>query len=155
MFSHTPASTYEVVQATSQIKTPRWAKLSPNVTNLVEIANAAKEAGADGVTLINTVMGMVIDIDKRSIRNGMKDAERKGIGNVKYGVGDASDSNNIEILLNSKKEQFDIIVALHACGALTDVALGHAVTNAAGFVITPCCFRSNDFLPEHHSYNFY
>ena len=60
-----PASTYEVVQATSQIKTPRWAKLSPNVTNLVEIANAAKEAGADGVTLINTVMGMVIDIDKR------------------------------------------------------------------------------------------
>ena len=65
MFSHTPASTYEVVQATSQIKTPRWAKLSPNVTNLVEIANAAKEAGADGVTLINTVMGMVIDIDER------------------------------------------------------------------------------------------
>ena len=65
MFSHTPASTYEVVEATSQIKAPRWAKLSPNVTNLVEIANAAKEAGADGVTLINTVMGMVIDIDKR------------------------------------------------------------------------------------------
>ena len=33
MFSHTPVSTYEVVQATSQIKAPRWAKLSPNVTN--------------------------------------------------------------------------------------------------------------------------
>ena len=100
---------------------------------------------------ISTVFGKsvkvhVIDIDGRSIRNGMKDAERKGIGNVKYGVGDASDSNNIENLLNSKEEQFDIIVALHACGALTDVALGHAVTNAAGFVITPCCFRSNDFL---------
>jgi len=44
---------------------PRWAKLSPNVTNLVEIASAAREAGADGVTLINTLMGMVIDIDKR------------------------------------------------------------------------------------------
>lgn len=100
---------------------------------------------------ISTVFGKsvkvhVIDIDGRSIRNGMKDAERNGIGNVKYGVGDASDSNNIENLLNSKEEQFDIIVALHACGALTDVALGHAVTNAAGFVITPCCFRSNDFL---------
>ena len=65
MFSHSPDSTNEVIQATSQIKVPRWAKLSPNVTNLVEIASAAREAGADGVTLINTLMGMVIDIDKR------------------------------------------------------------------------------------------
>ena len=65
MFSHSPDSTNEVVQATSQIKVPRWAKLSPNVTNLVEIASAAREAGADGVTLINTLMGMVIDINKR------------------------------------------------------------------------------------------
>ena len=65
MFSHSPDSTYEVIQATSKINVPRWAKLSPNVTNLVEIAGAAREAGADGVTLINTVMGMVIDIDKR------------------------------------------------------------------------------------------
>ena len=65
MFSHSPDSTHEVIRATSQIKIPRWAKLSPNVTNLVEIAGAAAEAGADGVTLINTVMGMVIDIDKR------------------------------------------------------------------------------------------
>ncbi len=65
MFSHSPESTNEVIQATSQIKVPRWAKLSPNVTNLVEIASAAREAGADGVTLINTLMGMVIDIDKR------------------------------------------------------------------------------------------
>jgi dihydroorotate dehydrogenase (NAD+) catalytic subunit len=65
MFSHSPDSTNEVIQATSQIKVPRWAKLSPNVTNLVEIASAAREAGADGVTLINTLMGMVIDINKR------------------------------------------------------------------------------------------
>ena len=65
MFSHSPDSTNEVIKATSQINVPRWAKLSPNVTNLVEIASAAREAGADGVTLINTLMGMVIDIDKR------------------------------------------------------------------------------------------
>ena len=61
MFSHSPDSTYEVIQATSKINVPRWAKLSPNVTNLVEIAGAAREAGADGVTLINTVPGMSVD----------------------------------------------------------------------------------------------
>ena len=38
------------------------------------------------------------------------------------------------------------MVALHACGGLSDVALGHAVCQGAGFVITPCCFRSNPHL---------
>ena len=38
------------------------------------------------------------------------------------------------------------IVALHACGALSDVALGHATTHNAAFVITPCCYRSNSHL---------
>ena len=40
---------------------PLWAKLSPNVTDLPELAAAALEAGADGVTLINTVMGLALD----------------------------------------------------------------------------------------------
>lgn len=64
MFSHSASTTLEVIKATDQIKSPRWAKLSPNVTNLVEIASAAREAGIDAVTLINTVMGMVIDTKK-------------------------------------------------------------------------------------------
>jgi dihydroorotate dehydrogenase (NAD+) catalytic subunit len=42
-----------------------WAKLSPNVTALTDIVGAVVEAGADAVTLINTVMGMVIDIEQR------------------------------------------------------------------------------------------
>jgi dihydroorotate dehydrogenase (NAD+) catalytic subunit len=42
-----------------------WAKLSPNVTSLVDIAGAALDAGADALVLINTVMGMVIDVDTR------------------------------------------------------------------------------------------
>jgi dihydroorotate dehydrogenase (NAD+) catalytic subunit len=40
---------------------PLWAKLSPNVTDLPAMASAALAAGAEGVTLINTVMGMAID----------------------------------------------------------------------------------------------
>ena len=40
-------------------------KLSPNVTNIVEIARAVEAAGADSVSLINTLMGMAVDIEKR------------------------------------------------------------------------------------------
>lgn len=40
-------------------------KLSPNVTDIVEIARAAQEAGADAVSLINTLMGMAIDAERR------------------------------------------------------------------------------------------
>ena len=49
-------------------------KLSPNVTDIVSIARAREEEGADAVSLINTLMGMAIDIEKRepllSIRTG-------------------------------------------------------------------------------------
>ena len=40
-------------------------KLSPNVTNIAEIARAVEGAGADGVSLINTLMGMAVDIERR------------------------------------------------------------------------------------------
>jgi dihydroorotate dehydrogenase (NAD+) catalytic subunit len=40
---------------------PVWAKLSPNVTDLPQLAGVARQAGADAVTLVNTVMGMAID----------------------------------------------------------------------------------------------
>jgi len=65
MFAHSPAATAEVVEATGGCGAPRWAKLSPNVTDLTEIAAAALGAGAAGLTLINTVMGMVIDVERR------------------------------------------------------------------------------------------
>ena len=43
-------------------------KLSPNVTNITEIAKAVEAEGADGVSLINTLMGMSIDIERRCSR---------------------------------------------------------------------------------------
>jgi len=45
------------------IRVPLFIKLSPNVTSIVEIAKAAVEGGCDGITAINTVGGMAIDID--------------------------------------------------------------------------------------------
>ena len=44
---------------------PVFVKLSPNVTDIVEIAKACEGAGADGLTLVNTFLGMRIDIQRR------------------------------------------------------------------------------------------
>jgi dihydroorotate dehydrogenase (NAD+) catalytic subunit len=44
---------------------PMIAKLSPNVTDIVEIAKAVEDAGADAVSLINTLIGMAIDVEQR------------------------------------------------------------------------------------------
>jgi dihydroorotate dehydrogenase (NAD+) catalytic subunit len=70
MFAHSPRATAEVVDATAAAGRPRWAKLSPNVTDLTEIAVAALDAGAEAVTLINTVMGLAIDPETRTARLG-------------------------------------------------------------------------------------
>jgi len=65
MFAHSATATAEVVDATSACGRPRWAKLSPNVTEITQIAAAAMAAGADALTLVNTVMGMAIDVERR------------------------------------------------------------------------------------------
>jgi dihydroorotate dehydrogenase (NAD+) catalytic subunit len=70
MFAHSAHATAEAVEATAVCGRPRWAKLSPNVTDITEIAAAALGAGAEAVTLVNTVMGMAIDIETRQARLG-------------------------------------------------------------------------------------
>ena len=51
--------------AKAKAKKPLIVKLSPNVTDIAEIARAAESAGADALSLINTLLGMRIDIEKR------------------------------------------------------------------------------------------
>ena len=70
MFAHAPESTAEAIQAASVCGRPMWAKLSPNVSDLASIAKAAHLAGADAVTLVNTVLGMAIDTETRTYRLG-------------------------------------------------------------------------------------
>lgn len=70
MFAHAPHSTAEAIQAASVCGLPMWAKLSPNVSDLASIAKAAHEAGAQAVTLVNTVLGMAIDTETRTYRLG-------------------------------------------------------------------------------------
>ncbi len=56
-------SAFEVTSAVKQVTTkPVYIKLSPNVTDIVSIAKACEEAGADGISMINTLMGMRIDL---------------------------------------------------------------------------------------------
>lgn len=70
MFAHSATATAEALDAARAAALPRWAKLSPNVTDLTEIADAATAAGAEAVTLVNTVMGMAIDPATRRPRLG-------------------------------------------------------------------------------------
>jgi len=58
---------YEVRKST---KLPLIIKLTPNVTDIKEIAQAAEEAGADALSLINTLIGMAVDIDLRKPKLG-------------------------------------------------------------------------------------
>ena len=64
MFAHSREGVMEAVGAAVRGldgALPLWAKLSPNVTDICDLAGAAADAGASAVTLINTVMGMAID----------------------------------------------------------------------------------------------
>ncbi len=65
-FGTSPQSAQEVVRAVKSVtKKPVYMKLSPNVTDIVSIAKACEEAGADGISLINTLLGMRIDLRTR------------------------------------------------------------------------------------------
>ena len=65
-FGTSPASAAAVTKAVrAAVKKPVFVKLSPNVTNIVSVAKACEDAGADGLSLINTLLGMRIDLKTR------------------------------------------------------------------------------------------
>ena len=65
-FGTSPEAAAEVTRAVKAVTTkPVFIKLSPNVTDIVAIAKACEEAGADGISLINTLLGMRIDLKTR------------------------------------------------------------------------------------------
>ncbi|WP_096154699.1 MULTISPECIES: dihydroorotate dehydrogenase [Bacillus] len=62
-FGTQPEVAYAVTKAVKEVSdVPVYVKLSPNVTNIVEIAMAIERAGADGLTMINTLLGMRLDL---------------------------------------------------------------------------------------------
>lgn len=66
LFSTEPSMCERSIAAVKKVATvPVFAKLSPNVTDIAAIARAAEQGGADGITAINTLIGMAIDWRKR------------------------------------------------------------------------------------------
>jgi Methyltransferase domain len=98
---------------------------------------ANRLAAALGGNTSSSVEIHVIDVAQGAIKNGAMRSKRLALP-VKYSVQDASTAR-----ING---DIDVVVALHACGTLSDVALEQAVGHEAGFVICPCCFRSNPHL---------
>lgn len=71
MFAHSPAATEEVLSACAAVNPKAlWAKLSPNIFDIVPIAQAAQKGGASAVTVANTMIGLAIDIDTRRPKLG-------------------------------------------------------------------------------------
>ena len=65
-FGTDPKAAAQVTEAVKKVTTkPVIVKLSPNVTDIVSIAKACEDAGADGISLINTMLGMRIDLARR------------------------------------------------------------------------------------------
>ena len=62
-FGTTPENVYDITKSVKAVTTkPVYIKLSPNVTDICEIARACEAGGADGISMINTLMGMRIDL---------------------------------------------------------------------------------------------
>ncbi|MGI8662740.1 MAG: dihydroorotate dehydrogenase [Acidimicrobiales bacterium] len=71
LFAQSGPDTHAAIAAVvAELDRPVWAKLTAQVTSLAEIAAAAVEGGADAVTLVNTMLGMAIEVDARRYRLG-------------------------------------------------------------------------------------
>jgi dihydroorotate dehydrogenase (NAD+) catalytic subunit len=66
MFAHSPSATAAALEAAGRSGLPRWAKLSPTTDRLTDVARAAVDAGADALVLVNTLRGVVVDIERRT-----------------------------------------------------------------------------------------
>ena len=65
-FGHDRVQTDRVVRAVKRVsQKPVWVKLSPNVTDIRTFARTCEEAGADAVSLVNTFVGMSVDVERR------------------------------------------------------------------------------------------
>lgn len=66
-FGKDPSSVYNITRAVKEVaKCPVMVKLTPNVSDIAELAKRAEEAGADAISLINTISAMAIDIETRT-----------------------------------------------------------------------------------------
>ena len=69
-YNKDPRDTFKVTSETKKAspRLPLWVKLSPNVTEIREFARACEDAGADALSVVNTFVGMAVDVEKKKPR---------------------------------------------------------------------------------------
>jgi dihydroorotate dehydrogenase (NAD+) catalytic subunit len=86
-FGADPEALYAVISgARAATKRPLFVKLSPTLPNVGDVAKRAVDAGADGITVINTIPGMVVDIERRKPMLGFGSGGVSGPGLLAVGV---------------------------------------------------------------------
>lgn len=112
--------------AKSVAKVPVYIKLSPNVTSIVPIAKAVEEAGADGITMINTLLGMRLDLKSRQpvLANGTGGLSGPGIKPVAIRmIHEVSHAVSIPIIGMGGVSTVDDVLEMYMAGA-SAVAVG-------------------------------
>ncbi len=145
-FGTSPEAAAEVTKAVKAVTTkPVIIKLSPNVTDIVSIAKACEEAGADGISLINTLLGMRIDLKTRKpvIANKMGGFSGAAIKPVALRmVYQVSQSVNVPVIgMGGVSNARDILEFIMAGATAVEVG-------AANLVNPYVCKEIIDELPE-------
>lgn len=145
-FGTDPACAAEVTRAVKAVtQKPVVIKLSPNVTDIVSIAKACEDAGADGICLINTLLGMKIDIKRRAavIANKMGGFSGKAVFPVAVRmVYQVSKACNIPVMGCGGVSSAEDVVGMMMAGA-TAVQVG-----AANLVDPYACKKIIEELPS-------
>ncbi len=145
-FGTSPEAAAEVTKAVKKVTTkPVIIKLSPNVTDIVSIAKACEEAGADGISLINTLLGMRIDLKTKKpvIANKMGGFSGSAIFPVAVRmVYQVANAVNIPVVGMGGVSKAEDVIELMLAGA-TAVEIG------AQNLIDPFCARDIiNYLPR-------
>ena len=137
------ASLTRAVKAVSKV--PVYIKLSPNVTNIVPIAKAVEEAGADGITMINTLLGMRIDLKTRKpiLANGTGGLSGPGIKPVAIRmINEVTRAVDIPVIGMGGVSTVDDVIEMFLAGA-SAVAVG-----TMNFTDPYICPKLIDDLPK-------
>lgn len=144
-FGTDPKAAAEVVTAVKKVTTkPVIVKLSPNVTDIVSIAKACEDAGADGISLINTLLGMRIDLRTRKpvIANTMGGFSGAAIFPVAVRmVYQVANAVNVPVIGMGGVSSAEDVIEMMLAGA-TAVEVG-----AANLVDPYACVKIIDTLP--------
>ena len=136
----------DVTKAVKAVTTkPVYIKLSPNVTDIVSIAKAAEDAGADGISLINTLVGMRIDLNRRKPVVAQKTGGFSGDAIFPVALGmvyRVAQAVNIPIIGMGGVSSADDVIEMMMAGA-TAVQVG-----AANLVNPYACKEIIENLPE-------